>query len=114
MSHTSEKRWGNVNESVGAISGEMLNLIMRGEELYQQLLELWAFTGGTDQAIADQLFIGATGVDGGNDPLPADAEQVAMAADAKAAMVAMHEMWQFANGVDLPPVDRTDAMRRMT
>jgi len=103
MAHTSEKRWEDINHSIGNISGEMLEVLMKGEETYQQLLELWAFAGGTDQAVADLLF-----------NTTADATQVIMVSDAKAALTSIHELWQAANNVVVSQENRSDKLRRMT
>jgi len=64
--HTSEKRWyrnqnpnGNegLSNKVQEISEQVLAALMHGEEAYQEMLELVAFINGTDQDLADQLFL---------------------------------------------------------
>lgn len=61
--HTSEKRWSRTSEGdegIGAlVKSEAISIITGlnvAEELYQDLLELWQFAGGTDQEVADLLF----------------------------------------------------------
>jgi hypothetical protein len=64
--HTSEKRWyqdqnpnGNAGLSlrVQQISQKVLEALLDGEEAYKEMLELVAFINGTDQDLADQLFL---------------------------------------------------------
>jgi len=106
MAHTSEKRWNNINNTVGDLSSSLIDYLNKSEEIYQQLLELWSFAGGTDQAVADLLFQ--------DTDIPATAEQVVMAQDAKAAVTSLHELWQAANNVAVGQEDRMDKLRRMT
>jgi len=63
--HTSGMRWftnqtpqGNegVAPRVQVMSRGVLDALLAGEEAYQEMLELFDFTGGTTQDVADQLF----------------------------------------------------------
>jgi len=126
--HTSEKLWSKnkfgdtgIGEIVKGNSVQTLNALNLSEEAYQDLLELWAFAGGTDQFVADQLFfdvwsvrvsdpIGAPGVV----DTQANAQEVVIVADAKAAMLALHQLYMaLTNGV-VTQSDRISVIRRMT
>ena len=104
MAHTSETRWGEVSKHIADVSNSFLDSITKSEALYQDLLELWAYAGGSDQAVADLLF----------NADPANATQVQMAADAKAAMLALHELYEAANNIAITQDDRVAALRRMS
>ncbi|KKN66731.1 hypothetical protein LCGC14_0468420 [marine sediment metagenome] len=61
--HTGEKRWDQNqfgDEGVGNMIkqsvSQVLAVLLEAESIYQELLELWQFAGGTDQQVADQLF----------------------------------------------------------
>lgn len=129
MSHTSEKRWESfrqadgsiergVNDTVGDMSEKILRAVLDGEELFQQLQEMWTFAGGTDQAVADQLFINKWSVrdtDGdGNMDTGANAEEVAMAVDAKNAALSMHQLYEALTNGTVAADDRASKLRRMT
>jgi hypothetical protein len=129
MSHTSEKRWESfrqadgsieqgINDTVGNMSEKILKAILEGEELFQQLQEMWAFAGGTDQDVADQLFKNKWSVrdtDGdGNMDTAANAEEVAMAIDAKNACLAMHQLYEALTNGTITADDRASKLRRMT
>ena len=94
MTHTTEKRWANSSQQVSNNVQAIKEILLTGEELYQELLELWSFHGNDNQLVANQLFEGT-----------ATAEQVAQVADARSAMVAVHDIYI---GADLA------ALRRMT
>ena len=86
MPHMSEKTWYTVSDEVSRKLEKLVQFIVENESLYDELLELWDYHGNVDQAVADQLFEG-----------PATAEQVAMAADMRAAMVAAHNVHETAD-----------------
>lgn len=128
MAHTIEKRWSGfrkpdgsveegVNKKVGDMSLKVLEAILDGEELFQQLQEMWTFVGGTDQAMADQLFKEVWSVrdtDGdGNMDTQANAQEVAMAVDAKNACLAMHQLYEAMTNGTIVADDRASKLRRM-
>ena len=128
MAHTREKRWSSyraadgsiekgVNDTVGEVSERVIKSLLEGEELFQQLTEMWTFAGGTDQAMADQLFkdswINRDSDGDGNMDTQANAEEVAMASDAKTAMVAIHNLYQALVGETIAADDRGSKLRRM-
>ena len=106
--HTSEKRWNDVSTSVNQKAATLLESLVTGKEIFEQLEELWTFAGGTDQAVADQLFaddIAALGYS----PAVADADMVQKVSDAKAAMQVINNLYATADTAgDL------DKLRRMT
>ncbi len=126
--HTSEKRWSNNKFGDSGIAllvrdaaVQTIDKLTAGENLYQDLLELWQFAGPTDQAVADQLFfdIWPTRV---SDPIgnpgvfdtQANADEVIMVGDAKAAMVSIHELFDAMSNVVTATADRVATLRRMT
>lgn len=104
--HTSEKRWPDVSRNVNEKARLLLESLVFGKEIFDQLNELWTFAGGTDQQVADLLF---QDVNAGNSPATATADQVQMVADAKAAMQVINAIHATADGNgDL------DKLRRMS
>lgn len=126
--HTSEKRWDKnafgdvgVGEVVKNAAKQMLFAMSGGEEAYQELLELWAYAGGTDQLVADQLFFDVWSVrvsDPTGNPgvldIEANAIEVTMVADAKASMLAVHQLYEAMTNVVVTQSDRIATLRRMT
>jgi Ni,Fe-hydrogenase I large subunit len=121
MAHTSEKRWSGfirqdgtpqegVNDAVGRAAARVLDTIMVGEELFQQLTEMVAFAGGTDQLVADQLF---KEVWEGRGDTQANTEEVAMVTDAKNAAIAMHQLYEAMTNGTIVADDRVSKLRRM-
>jgi hypothetical protein len=126
--HTSEKLWGRnkfgdtgIGDIVKGNSVQTLNALNLSEEAYQDLLELWSFAGGTDQLVADQLFFDVWSVRV-SDPIgnpdvvdtQANAREVTMVADAKAAMLALHQLYEALTNVVVTQSDRISVLRRMT
>jgi len=116
--HTSEKRWEKNNIGDRGISSLVKESAMNvqsalglAEETYQELLELWQFAGGTDQLVADQLFAVAIA---NRSETTANAVEVAMVADAKAAMLAAHEVYGALTNVVTIQADRVAPLRRMS
>ena len=87
MAHTSQKRWNDVSESITRFCSTAVIALNEAEEAYQQFQEIYSYAGSTDQGLADLLFIQENGYDSAGDPIPANATQLAMATDAKNAMV---------------------------
>jgi len=107
--HSSEKRWEDISSIVHNRSKTLLDVIMDGEEEYEDLLEVFQFAGGTNQLLADQLFI-----DINEGVTPADSVQVAMVADLSTAMLSVHEMFlAMTNGV-VGTSNRAADFRRMS
>lgn len=111
MGHSSEKRWGEVGGEVGRVCAEIVNTINQGEEKYLQLVEVFTYAGGTDAGFAALLF--EDHIEARNDGNGPTAEEIAKAADVRAAMVAVHELWQAANNVAVAAAQRAQFMRRM-
>ena len=128
--HTSEKRWRS-NQTPDSGTGvsilvrdsteTVITALSQAEIQYQDLLELYAFAGGTAQLLADQLFyenwsvresdpIGNPGVT----DTEANATEVSMATDLINAVTAMHELYEAANNVVVTQEDRFAQLRRMS
>lgn len=112
MAHSSEKRWNDISRLVSDMAAQSIEIINRGEEIYLQLFEVWEYTGGTAEAFAQQLFKEEIAARGGS-PTEVTAEELAQAADAAAAVLALHEIWQAANNVAVATDDRAKKLRRM-
>lgn len=115
--HTLEKRWDEVGTEVSNLSRQMLGILIEAEEQYQRMVELFTYSGGTDQALADLLFKDIYSArDTNNDGTPDDAaspDEVTMATDARLAMVAMHQLYLALTGNTVAAEDRATPMRRM-
>lgn len=79
--HTSELRWADVAQTASEVAGGLVEQIQRGEEKYQELLEAYAYAGGTDAGFAELLF----------DTQTPDQAQTDQARDVRLAMVAAHD-----------------------
>lgn len=90
MGHSSEKRWGEVGGEVGRVCVDIVETLNQGEEKYLQLVEVFTFAGGTDEGFAAMLFKDDITARADTGPM---AEEIAKAADVRAAMVAVHELW---------------------
>ena len=128
--HSSEKRWrNNMNEDSGVgvsvLISSSCETVLRGleeaESLYQELLELYQYCGGTAQLLADQLFYEDWSVRE-SDPIgnpgvldtQANATEVEKAQAAVDAVTSLHELYQAANNVAVTQEDRAAALRRMS
>ena len=126
--HTSEKRWATnkfADVGIGLLvrdaSIEAIDKLTNGEHLYQDLVELWAFAGGTDQLVADQLFFEIWSIRV-SDPIgnpgivdtQANSIEVDMVKDAKAAMLAIHDLFGAITNEVTATEDRITTLRRMT
>lgn len=56
MAHSSEMRWQLFADQVAQVASQVKENIIFGENAYQELLELFQYTGSTAQGLADQLF----------------------------------------------------------
>lgn len=118
--HTSEKRWyrnqnpeGNaaVSESIQTAANVLINAMYDAEQMYGEMLEMYAYTGSTMQGLADQLFKEKWEA---RQEAQASADEVAMAQDAFDAVTAMHELYQCMTNVTVAQEDRLAQLRRMS
>lgn len=103
MAHSGEARWAHAAGLVALSSAQTIQALNQAEETYKDLLEVYNYAGGSDQAMADLLF----------DASPADASSVALVADLRAAITALHELWQAMNNGVIAQSDRDALLRRM-
>ena len=117
MSHTSAKRWPFIEQEVSNISAELVGVLGRGEERFQQFEEIFAFAGGTDQSMADMLYqdINAVAVEANAGDISGTAtpDQVSTVTDSRAAMTSMHQLYDGANNNPMTTADRFTDFRRM-
>ena len=128
--HTSEKRWrsNQNNDSGTGVSGivrssviTVLDSLTNAETMYQDMLELYQYVGGTAQLLADQLFY-EDWVTRESDPIgnpgvldtEANTVEVAKATDLINAVTAMHEIYGAATNVATTTEDRFAQLRRMS
>lgn len=108
--HSSEKRWSDVSGDVSAMCEQLLDVLVRGNELFNRLVQTYVYAGGTDEGLASLLFANEIAGRGAEVPSVAEVEK---AADLRAAMVAINELWQGANSVALTAEDRATLLRRL-
>lgn len=104
MAHSSEMRWAEAAQKVANAASLTIDSLNIAENSYQELLEVYNYAGGTDQTMADMLFEVPT----------ADAGQVAMVADLRLCITALHELYQALNNVTITQADRAALLRRMS
>jgi hypothetical protein len=107
MAHSSKLLYDEAEQMVADRAQQTLRALQDAEEVYQDLLEVFQYSGGTDQLFADQLFQDVQAP-------PAPADQVAMVADLRAAIVALHELYQAMTNVAVTTADREADLRRMS
>ena len=112
MAHSSEMRWPEASVKISQAAYSVLQGVMDAEETYQELLEVYDYSGATDQAMADMLF---QDVNGNPDPITgsATAAQLALVADLRAAILALHQLYEAMNNGVVTQADRTAVLRRM-
>lgn len=110
--HTSEKRWDDTSGQVTSAAVNLRDHLQAGEEVYQELLELWAYVGSTAQGLADQLFFERWSTRSPAET-EANAAEVAMAQDLIDATTAVHDLYEAANNVAVSQSDRFSELRRM-
>ncbi len=113
MAHSSELRWTGAQASIADASRTTLNALNTAEEVYQELNEVYQYAGGTDQLVADQLFLDIITSEARN-PAVANSEEVARVTDLKAAIQALHQLWQTMTNVAVTQADRAALLRRMS
>lgn len=113
MSHSSEMRWEEAAAIISNAAGGTLTALNNAEENYLELTEVYTFAGSTDQLMADLLFADDISAEARN-PAVATAAEVAKVADLKAAIQALHQLWQGLNDVSITQVDRAIILRRMS
>ena len=128
--HTSEKRWrsnqgqdsgAGVSEIVKTSAIGVIDSLSQAETMYQDMLELYTYAGGTAQLLADQLFY-EDWVTRESDPIgnpgvldtQANTVEVAKTTDLIAAATSLHELYQAANNVATTTEDRFAQLRRMS
>ncbi len=127
--HTSEKRWrrnqnplsGNtgVSVEVSQVAASAIEVLTRGEESYQNLIELYTYVGSTAQLLADQLFyedwsVRETTTSPYELETQANVEEVAKTQDAIDAMTSIHELYEAATDKTIAQKDRFADLRRMS
>ena len=112
MAHTSEIRWNDIAQLVSSSSEEGLKVLSNAEELYQDLLEVWTYAGGTDALAAELLF--KEEIEARGSGASATQEEIDKVADLKAAMTSLHELYQALNNTAIATEDRAAKLRRMS
>lgn len=113
MAHSSELRWFGASAMVSQAALNTLQSLNSSEEIYQELLEVFNFVGGTNQLLADQFFADVIEAEVRN-PAVANVAEVALVADLKTAIIALHELYlSLTNGI-APQADRATDLRRMS
>lgn len=112
MAHTSEKRWSGLSGDAGVQCHSVLQAIQEAEEVYQQMLEVYNYAGGTDTDLAELIFKEDIAGRQSPDNVPS-AEEIAKASDLIAAMTALHQIFQAANNEAVTQSDRLTPLRRM-
>ncbi len=113
MAHSSQMRWVGAQAVIEDAARTTLSALNNAEEVYQELNEVYQFTGSTDQFMADQLFADIIASEARN-PAEANTEEVARVADLKAAILSLHQLWQAMNNVATSQEDRTALLRRLS
>lgn len=103
MAHSSEMVWSDAAGRVALAAQQTMAALQAAEEVYQDLLEVYNYTGATDQDMANQLF----------EVTAAPAEQIAKVTDLRLAITALHELYQAMTNVAISQADRTAPLRRM-
>jgi hypothetical protein len=127
--HTSEKRWyrnQNINgndsiaDMVQVAAVNVIKALENAESMFGEMQELFAYTGGTMQGLADQLFKEKWSARLVDPQVPdvyetqANATELGMTQDAFDAVTAMHELYQAMNNVAIAQEDRLAQLRRMS
>ncbi len=111
MAHSSEIRWVGVAPLVSGRSADVLRILSEAEEMFSDLAEVYAFVGGTDQLLADQLF--REDIAGRGESV-ANTEELGKATDIRQAVQVMHELYEAMTNVAVTQADRAADLRRMS
>ena len=111
MSHSSEKRWTEVSKKISSLAQGLVDHINYSEEAYQQMQEIYTYSGGTATDLAALLF--KEEIEAAGSPFQPTQEQIDKATDAVAAMTAAHQLYQAANNEVVAQLDRLTPLRRM-
>lgn len=104
MAHSSRLVFKQIEEATARISERLLRSVNEAEEFYHDLLEAYAYNGGTDLEMAKVLFQTDT---------PTLEEQT-MIEDLRNCVQAMHQMYQCMNNVTVTQENRAVHFRRFT
>ena len=113
MAHSSEMTWRQASEKVAMSSEMILRSLTDAEDIYLELNEVYNYAGGSDQLLADLLFTEEIQIRGVS-PFEANAEEVAKIVDLKAAIQALHQLYECLNNVVTTQADRATLLRRMS
>jgi hypothetical protein len=113
MSHTSEKRWGEISGEATGVVKNMIATLNLSEEAYQQMQEIYVYAGGTASDLAELLFQEDIAARSSPDNV-ASQEEIDKCTDLVAAMTAAHQLYQAANNITVTQDDRMTDLRRMS
>ena len=113
MAHSSEMRWVGAQAAIADAANGTLKALNNAEETYQDLNEVYQFSGGTDQLMADQLFLDII-VDEARSPAVANIAEVARVTDLRLAIQALHQLWEAMTNVLVTQADRAALLRRLS
>ena len=57
MSHTSEKRWSGVSARASSEAEALVSVLNNAEEAYQQMQEMYVYSGSSAADLAELLFL---------------------------------------------------------
>jgi hypothetical protein len=106
-------RWQNAAGFVATAAANTLNALNSAEEIYQELLEIYNYSGATDQLMADLLFADVIAAEARN-PAVATVEEVAKVTDVRLAIQALHDLHLALDNNALTADDRGTKLRRMS
>jgi len=110
--HTSEKRWDAVSNRASAEVAQLVSTLIQIEEVYQQMQEIYSYSGGTSTDLAELLFAEDIAARSSPDNVASQLE-IDKATDLIGAMAAAHQLYQAANNVTVTQSDRLSELRRM-
>ena len=113
MAHSSEMRWIGAQAAIADAASTALSTLDDAEAVYQDLNEVYQYAGGTDQLVADQLYLDIITSEA-RSPAVASPAEVAKVTDLKLAILALHQLWQAMTNVSVIQADRAALLRRMS
>jgi hypothetical protein len=102
MPHPREMKFEETTRAVSRTCRQGAEFLRNAAAQAEELEDAYTYAGGSNQALADMLVRGT-----------ATAEQVAVVADARAAMQVFADVWSMANGGAVAQEDRVALVRRM-